>query len=158
MAVLILKTASTRTRVISANFLICYDRSLSLLLSIGHQIVTMCLQTRLVRFGLHCPSRLFPDRDESSEQEGEHILIQRVQHLGEEIVTLKLVNHLRVFLLVNGVLHTLLKVINIPEMGLPMLVYLEEYDILTQSLSHFPSLGVIGLLQVHGQIDHLPSI
>ena len=75
--------------------------------------------------------------DCGAEQEREHVLVQGLEHGGEQIVALQLVNHERVLLLVCRILHGLPEVVHVPELLLPVIVDLIEYYGLAEGLGEF---------------------
>ena len=88
------------------------------------------------------------ERHEGLEEEGQDVLVERLEHRGEEVVALQLVDHHRVLLLVGGVLDALLEVVHLAEVLLPVLVDLVEDDVLAQGLGDLAALGVVGALEI----------
>ena len=107
-----------------------------------------------VAVGLGSRARLtgiggIPERDECTEKERKDFLVELFKHLREEVVALKLVNHQRVFLLIGCVLDALTEIVHIPQVLLPVVIYIIEDDAAAEGLRDFTAFSLICLLEVH---------
>ena len=83
------------------------------------------------------------------EKEREHVLVEFLKHLAEEVEALELVDEKRVLLLVCSVLNRLLQVIHITEMLLPLFIDLPESDALAERPCNLLTFRLICLLQIY---------
>ena len=137
MALFILLAAAARAGIIAAHLLVHLDRRVGFLLAVGAQVAVASLVAGHVGLRTDGALRLLRavlERNECLEEEGQDVLVERLEHRGEEVVALQLVDHHRVLLLVGSVLDALLEVVHLAEVLLPVLVDLVEDDILAQGL------------------------
>ena len=128
MAILVFEAAAAGTGVVSAYLLVHFHGHAGALLAIGGELRRVCVAKLLqVAVGLLGRTGLtgvggVPERDKCAEQEAEHVLVQVLQHFGEQVVAFQLVHHQRVLLFVSGILHALTEVVHVAQMLLPVIV------------------------------------
>ena len=132
MAVLVLLTRAARTRIVPADLLVDMDRSIGLLFAIGGEIIAACLHLAHVGPAARSLGRtglaVVTQRHERPEQERKHILVEILEHRGEEVITLELVHHEGIFLLISGILYAGTEIVHLAQMLFPMLINLVEDD------------------------------
>ena len=146
VAVLVLFTAAAGARVIPAYLLVGHEGRVGFLLTVCTEVGMLC--THLAHIGTPSRGTLgcvigIPQRNECPEQEGKHIVVEGIKHLGEEVIALQLVHDYRILLLIRRILDTLLEVIHFTQVLLPMLIDLEQDDILAERLGNLLSVRII---------------
>ena len=91
-------------------------------------------------------------RDVGTHQEGDDVLVDVLQHGLEQVERLELVDDQRVFLLVGGVLHRFLQVVEFAEVFLPGVVDEAEGDALLDAEVHLAGTVLDSLLQVDDDV------
>ena len=144
VAVLVFLTGSAWTWVVTADLLFGMDRNLGFLLSVGDEIVAVGIEMVHVPAAFRSPHFtgfvVFTKWDEGSEQEGQGVSVEFLQHGGEEVVAFDLVDDEWVFLFVACILYGFTEVVHVTEMLFPFLVDLPEDDVLAESFGEFLTL------------------
>ena len=155
MTVLVFEAAAAGAGVVSPNVLVHADRHPGALFPVcGELRGIRAVHLLEVAVGLGSRARLtgirgIPERDECAEKERQDFLVEFFKHLREEVVALKLVHHQRVFLLIGGVLDALTEIVHIPQVLLPVVIYIIEDDAAAEGLRDFTAFSLICLLEVH---------
>ena len=153
MAVLVLLAATAGAGVVAADLLLHTDRLgdlllLSVAVRLGQQVLALLADLRLVdalRTRLTHGVRVLC-RDVGTHQEGDDVLVDVLQHGLEQVERLEFVDDQRVFLLLGGVLHRLLKVVEFEEVFLPGVVDEAEGDALLDAEVHLTGTVLDSLL------------
>lgn len=159
VAVLVLLAAAARARVVTADLLVHLHRSPGVLRAVGAQLIAAC--AHLAHIGLLWSLRLLRTvrkRDEHFQKERKDIPVQILKHGCEEVIAFEFIYDYRVFLLIGSSLYALFEIIHVAKMRLPMLVYLEQDNILGKGLGNLPSVGVVRFLQIDGERHLLDAV